>query len=339
MKLYTGLDIHKNTIYGTMMDESGRIVEQGEFVNGEEYLKNFLCGRPTSIVIEACGFYTNVYDMLVEMGYTVKVAHSTGVRMIASAKLKSDKIDSQILAHLLRTNLIPEAWVPPKPIREQRDLVRFRSQLIRSRTQSKNRIKAILLKKGLRFGRDCFVGRKRQELEALNDEKINAHLRVINALNEEVTHIDKKIKNINAQDAEAQLLQTIPGIGEYSARLILSEIGEINRFPSAKKLKSYAGIIPARYQSGGRDRHGSITKLGSAWLRWALVQCVHAAVRKDNSLSRFYLRLAQHKKKQVALTATAAKMLDIVFAVLRDKKPYHSPQEGQKGNPGLCVGL
>ncbi len=325
MKLYTGLDIHKNSIYGTMMDETGKIIEQRNFPNTLESLEQFLCGRPTSIVIEACGFYVDIYDKLVEMGYECKVAHPTGVRMIAAARLKSDKIDSQILAHLLRTNLIPESWVPPKEIREQRELVRFRSQLIRSRTQTKNRIKAVLLKKGLRADRNCFTGKKRQALEAINDEKINAYLRIINSLNEEVKLIDHKVKCINADDADAQLLQTIPGIGQYSARLILSEIGDINRFPSAKKLKSYAGIIPSRYQSGGRDRHGGITKLGSAWIRWVLVQCVHAAVRKENSLSHFYQRLAQHKKKQVALTATAAKMLEIVFAVLRDKKPYHSP--------------
>ncbi len=325
MKLYTGLDIHKNSIYGTMINESGKIIDQRNFPNTLDSLKQFLCCRPTSIVIEACGFYVDIYDKLTDMGYECKVAHSSRVRMIAAARLKSDKFDSQILAHLLRTNLIPESWVPPKHIREQRELVRFRSQLIRSRTQAKNRIKSVLLKKGLRTDRNCFTGKKLKALQEINDEKIDAYLRIIDSLNEEVKIIDQKIKDINGDDADAQLLRTVPGIGEYSARLILSEIGDINRFSSAKKLKSYAGIIPSRYQSGGRDRHGSITKLGSAWLRWVLVQCVHAAVRKENSLSRFYQRLVQHKKKQVALTATAAKMLDIIFAILRDKKPYHSP--------------
>lgn len=110
--LYTGLDIHKKNIYGTMMDEDGKVIEQKEFANCKEELENFICGRPTKIVIEACGFWMDTYDKLKEAGHDIVLAHPGKVE--ASAKMKTDKIDSEILAHLLRSNLIPEAWAPDK---------------------------------------------------------------------------------------------------------------------------------------------------------------------------------------------------------------------------------
>jgi transposase len=123
--LYTGLDIHKKTIYGTIVDEKGKIIEQENFYNTEEHLKAFLAGRPTKIVIEACGLWMNIYDLL-----------------------SKDKIDSEMLAHLLRCDLIPEAYAAPIEIREQRDLIRFRSNLVRTKSRFKNKIKSILLRKG-----------------------------------------------------------------------------------------------------------------------------------------------------------------------------------------------
>ena len=104
--LYTGLDIHKKTIYGTMMDKEGKIVDQKEFANCKEELELFLCSRPTRIVIEACGFWMDTYDKLRQMGYDVVLAHPGKAEAIASAKMKTDQIDSVILAHLLRSNLM-----------------------------------------------------------------------------------------------------------------------------------------------------------------------------------------------------------------------------------------
>ena len=159
--LYTGLDIHKKTIYATMMDKEGKIVEQAEFSNCKEELENFICCRLTKIVIEACGFWMDTYDKLKERGYDVVLAHPGKVEAIASAKMKTDKIDSEILAHLLRSNLIPEAWAPDKDTRERRDLVRFRSYLIRNRSRYKAKIKFVLLKKGVKYPQSIWKGKWR----------------------------------------------------------------------------------------------------------------------------------------------------------------------------------
>ena len=320
--LFTGLDIHKKTIYGTMVDKDGKIIEQGEFPNTKWALEDFLSGRPTKVVIEACGFWMDTYDKLNDMGYEVTLANPGRVEAIASAKMKTDKIDSGILAELLRGNLIPEAWAPPKDVREQRDLIRFRSNLIRSRSNVKNRIKAILLKKGLKYKQAIWKGVWREQLEKL-DSKIASYFRVMDTINEEVKGADKEIAELNKGDNQAELLTTIYGISDYSARAILAEIGDIKRFPSAKKLKSYSGLVPSIYQSGDRSRTGHITKQGSKWLRWILVQCTHVAVRKKGAkLEKYYTRLRRKKKRQVAIVATACKMLEIIYAMLRDNKPY-----------------
>ena len=120
-----------------------------------------------------------------------------------------------------------------------------------------------------------------------------------------------------------ELLKTIYGISDYAAMTILAEIGDFRRFPTVKKLKSYSGLVPSVYQSGDKCRMGHITKQGSRWLRWMLVQCCHVAVRKkDSKLGKYYARLCLKKNKKVAMIATACKMLEIIYAMLRDEKPY-----------------
>lgn len=320
--LYAGLDIHKKTIYGTIVKDDGQIIEQRNFANDAKELSLFFCGRPCKVVIEACGFWMETYDSLCSLGYSVTLAHPIRVKAIASAKLKNDKVDSEILAHLLRSNLIPEAWAPPKVVREHRELIRFRSQLIRQRTMLKARIKFTLLRRGCRYAQSIWSGRWRSSLEKL-DPKIASYFRIMDKINEEVAAVDKQIAELNKDDEDVKLLKSIYGVSDYSARAILSEIGDIKRFPTAKKLKSYSGLVPSVYQSGERIRIGGMTRHGSRWLRWILVQCVHVAVRKkDSKLGRYYSRLCRNKKKQVATVATACKLLEVIYAMLRDRKPY-----------------
>jgi transposase len=302
--------------------QDGTIVEQREFPNCKEELQNFICGRPTKIVIEACGFWMDTYDKLKEMGHDVTLAHPGKVEAIASAKMKTDKIDSEILAHLLRSNLIPEAWAPDKKTREKRDIVRFRSYLIRNRSRYKSKIKFIMLKKGLKYPQSIWHGKHRAEAEKL-DPKIAAYFRMIDKIDEEVAIVDKQIAV--GKDDQIKLLTTIYGISDYAATTIMAEIGNFSRFPTAKKLKNYSGLVPSVYQSGDKCRMGHITRQGSRWLRWILVQCCHVAVRKkDSKLGKYYSRLCKKKNKKVAMVATACKMLEIIYAMLRDNKPYVS---------------
>jgi len=117
---------------------------------------------------------------------------------------------------------------------------------------------------------------------------------------------------------------TVPGIGYYSALLVKSEIGDINRFPFGEKLCSYAGLVPSTYQSGGMVRHGGITKEGSRWLRWIMIQCVSAHVRVcDSWISRSYWCLAGRRGKNTDRVAAARKLLMVCYSVLKNKRPFY----------------
>ncbi len=133
---------------------------------------------------------------------------------------------------------------------------------------------------------------------------------------------------MSGEDERMRLLTTMPGVGYYVAALIVSEVGDVGRFGPSERLCSYAGLVPSVRNSGDSVRHGGITKTGSRWMRWALVQAVHTHVRYDTELSRFYRRLSGRKTKQEAVVATARKMLKVMIWMLLEGEPYHSGGEG-----------
>jgi len=149
--MYVGLDVHKKMCYGTVMDEGGRVVRQGKFGNDFEALYGFMDGlEGASVVMESGYCWQPLYEALEESGHNVKLAHPKEVK--ALAKKKTDKVDSETLAHLLRTGLLPESYVPPPEIRELRDRVRRRAFLVGMRTKVRNRIRAELVKRRIRLG-------------------------------------------------------------------------------------------------------------------------------------------------------------------------------------------
>jgi transposase len=151
--LYVGLDLHKRFCYGTVLDEKGEVVNQAKFDNEEEGYDAFfkdLPSKKTKVVIEATSGWVRTYEILEAKGYDVQMAHPLKTRAIAEARIKTDKIDSAVLAHLLRTNMVVRSYIPCKEIRVIRDVVRHRVSLGRLRASLKNRVYAILNQAGIR---------------------------------------------------------------------------------------------------------------------------------------------------------------------------------------------
>ena len=183
---------------------------------------------------------------------------------------------------------------------ELRELVRHRAALVRMRTKLKNKIHSIMFMNGTSIshgGTHTFTKGYIEKLKELNDYRINGCLRIIESLNDEINTVSKKILLLAQEDEMAKLLMTVPGIGYYSALLIVSEIGDINRFPDSYHLCSYAGLIPSTRSSCGMIYHGSITKTGSKYLRWIMLECLHAHIRneKNSNVTQFYHRLSKKK--------------------------------------------
>ena len=268
--MYIGLDLHKNYLQAAVIDKKGTLLKEQRIPNQAESIKSFFDhklrnSRKNEIVIESSSTWYNVYELLSEDERNhVVLSNPVKTKAIASAKVKTDKIDASTLAQLLRGGYIPECYIPPRHIMDLREMVRYRASLVSARTSVKNKIHAILLMKGIKINAEYrpFTIQFVEELKKIGDYRIEGYLNVISSLNEEIREISLKIKSESKGDEYAKLLMTIPGIGYYSALLISSEIGDINRFPDSHHLCSYAGLTPSTHCSGGVRYRGSMTKGG-----------------------------------------------------------------------------
>jgi len=332
ISMFVGMDLHKNYLQIAVMNEKGKVLENSRIDNNLKQVGKFfdnLNDEKTCIVMESSCVWYNIYSYLSEKKHlNVVLSNPIKTRAIASAKIKTDKLDAVKLANLLRGGYIAECYVPDRRIMDLRELVRHRAALVRMRTKLKNKIHSIVLMKGIQISnKHCpFTHLYNEELKALNDYRINGYLHLIESLDYEIKVVSKEIGTLAKEDEMASLLMTIPGIGYYSALLIVSEIGDINRFPDSHHLCSYAGLIPSTHSSGGITYHGSITKIGSKYLRWIMLECVHTHIRtnKNSNISQFYTRLAKSKGNSKAAVAAASKLLRIVYCVMKEKRNYQS---------------
>ena len=215
-----------------------------------------------------------------------------------------------------------------------REKVRRRAFLVRMRSKLKVKIRAILTINGIKppseYG--LFTVKGVEWLHSLRLDAVESYLPVTSTLDVQIGKLSRQLRLMAPEDEDVKLLMTIPGVGYYSALLIKSEIGNIGRFPDGEKLCSYAGLVPSVSSSGKRRRYGSITKEGSRWLRWIMVECVHTHIKYDTSITRAYHAIAQRKGKDIAKVAAARRLLVCCHAVLRNRKPYYDPAGGYESS-------
>ena len=292
----------------------------------------------SKIVLESCSCWQFVYDYLNDAGYNVVLANPLQVHLIAKSRKKTDKHDAKILADLLRTNLLPTSYAAPKDIRDERQITRHRASLVYMGAQIKNKINAITLRHGLEheysdvFGASGTEYLRSLDLPTVDRFELDQYLELLRHIKMKVDKTQERVEDYVEHNPHARLLMTIPGISYYSALIITAEIGDIRRFNNAKQLVSYAGLNPSVSQSGNKCYTGHIAKQGNKNLRWIITQVIHVAVQHDANLRKFFLRL-KHKGTNVAITATARKLLTIIFAMLKNNSKYHVLQS-KKGING-----
>jgi transposase len=339
---YVGVDYHKKSSYVTVMDERGKVVKEGQIANTQEALAALLDGtaQGASAVLEAGRNWPVMYDWLEELVEEVTLAHPAKVRVIAEAKVKTDRIDSRMLAHLLRADLIPAAYVPGAVTREQRRRLRQRMFLVRLSTMVKNRIHTLIdrhpeLSRQAGGWSDLFGKAGRAwlesacggELPAGEAHLLRTDLDLLAAIQEHIKSSDRWVAQLARKDARAKLLATLPGIGDFFAVLLAVEIDDVSRFSRPQKLAAYAGLVPSTYASGGYVHHGRITKRGNKWIRWACIEAAYPAIRQDPELAVLYQRLKVAKGANVAKVAVAKRLLTIAYRVLSEDRPYRPAQE------------
>ena len=328
--MYIGIDLHKEVCYATTLDKEGVIIDRREFKNEREEWEKFVeeIPRDSKVAIEACSYWYPVCDFLEDRGIEMVLSHPSKTRIIAEAKIKTDKIDSKNLAKLLRADFLPQSYIPSKEIRENREVLRLRVQLGKDRTVVKNRIHAVLAKNGVKhefsdlFGVEGTNFLKEIDLPHSQRITLDVLLRQLESTNKEIELVQEQIAVIAREDEDIKILMTIPGIDYHSAMIIKNEIGEIGRFPDYKKLCSFAGLVPRVHQSANTRWEGHITKEGNSLLRWILIQIVHQVVRYPGELRKFYHELKKKKGTKIAVVATARKLLRVIYCMLSRKENY-----------------
>jgi len=324
MRMFVGLDVHKKYTEVAIVDEDGVVAKQERIENEPRQIEEFSNKLSNAtMVLESSSSWYWLYEIL-SRKHKVVLSNPAKTKAIASAKLKTDKVDALMLANLLRGGYIAESYVPSRRIMSLRELVRYRANLVRMRGMIKNRVHAYLLMNNIKIDYSPFTKDFLEELEKVEDGRVQGYLRIIEALNLEIHEASKKICNEALSDESARLLMTIPGISFYSALLLVSEIGDVSRFPDSAHLVSYAGLASSTHSSGGTTCHGRITKAGSPYLRWVLNQCtwVHVRNEPEGSIAVFYERLRRKKGHSKASVAASAKLLKVVYWVLKEKRPY-----------------
>jgi len=333
---YVGLDVGKWKCRAAIMNQKGQILDEFWFTNNHDGIESLTekLSIQDRVVMESTGsVWTNLYDRLDDRHIHVSLANPLKTKAIASAKIKSDKVDARILAHLLRSNLIAESYVPAKPLREIRALIRHRVAIVKIRTMVKNQIHAIIDKHGFAceysdmFGKHGLEWLRGLELPSLDKLILDNHLTHLESLNQQTDRVDEEIHRKACEDEDVRLLLSLTGVDVYTALLIRSEIGNIDRFPDYKKLVSWAGLAPSLHQSGNVEYHGSITKQGSKMLRWIMVEAARVAATRDPRMREFYERVKRRRGDQKAIVAVANKLLKITWFMLTRREPYESRNE------------
>jgi len=332
---YVGIDLHRDFFVAVAQDEKGSELFKKRYVNSIESVHDLVSqfNAPPITVVEATRNWMWLIAVLQKKGCPVQLAHPFRTKAIASARIKTDSIDAKTLCDLLRAGLIPQAYIAPTTTLDNRELGRARISLVHDQTMLKNRIHAIIIKENVKFtGTDMFGVKGREWLSTQSLTKgardvLDVYLTQLEAVQKSITKVEDLIKQKSSGIPEVKLLQTIPGFGTTTAFLLASEIGDIARFPNAKKFASYFGMVPRLNQSGNHAYYGRITKLGNPYVRWLLVQAAHRYYRIDRQAKRFVDRLSFRSGKKKATVALARKIGIIAYTVLKEKRSYEKRLE------------
>jgi transposase len=322
MSVYVGIDVHRKRSQVAVVTGDGQVQLNRNVVNGSEPMLRLIGDLPpgTPVAFEAAYGWGWLIELLEDYGFDPHMVHPLRCKAIASARLKNDKVDAAILAQLLRADLLPEAWIAPPEVRQLRALLRHRTGLVRLGTQQRNRIHAVVADFGYDRSGSYLSGPGRGwlaglELPPVSREVVADCLAVIDGLAPLIDRIDGELRQHAKADPRVKVLTTLPGVGQFTALVMLAEIGDISRFGSARKLASWAGLTPTVRGSDLTVRHGHISKQGSAWLRWVLNQAAQTAKRSPE-FAATYSAIAQRRGKKIATIAISRKLLTRAWHLL-----------------------
>jgi transposase len=331
-KRFVGLDVHKDKTVACILDQEGKVVYRGSVATARPDLRAFCLAILTpsdQVVIEAtCNSYAVAVTLRPYVD-TVTVANPRQVRAIAAARIKTDAIDAHTLAKLLLTGFIPAVWTPDELTMRLRQMTSRRSSLVSDKTTVKNRLHSSLAQELIKepetdlFGKGGLEWLRTEEFPEYVRACVDSELRMLEVIERELGLVEKAMAEMGHANPQLKLLMTLPGVNLLSGIGLLAAIGNVSRFPEADKMASYIGLIPSTRQSANKCYHGPITKQGNTNARWLMIQAAQHTMAHPGPLGVFYRRLKKKKGHNIAVVATARKMVCIAWHMLTKNEPYH----------------
>lgn len=342
-----GLDVHKKFTEIAILTEEKGVVSRSRIPSTPKAIRAFAAGlaKTDKLALESS---TNAFafSMLLRRYVDdVTVSNPFKTRIIAEAKVKTDKVDAETLARLAAADFLPGVWEPDERTRRIRHQVAHREALSRQRTQVKNRIHSILHRNLVEYDFSDLFGKSGRafletaELPAFERAQLDSDLKLLDFISLRIEEAERGIAKEAHPDEYVQLLLGIPGIRFVTALGIKAAIGDASRFDGPDRLVSYLGLNPSVHQSGNSSYHGPITKRGRSHARWLLIEAAEHAAKAPGPLRAFFLRLKSKKGHNVAKVAVARKLAVVIWHMLTKKEPYYyaPPKKTEEKKAALRV--
>jgi transposase len=342
MEQFIGCDAHKKFSVFVAVNEKGQAGEALRVAHDRQLYREFLGRLPAHsvIAVESSGNYSWLVDEMERSGHHhPRLCNPLEAKRRMGLTNKTDKWDARGLAILLRNGTLPEVWIPPSELRDQRELLRLRTFLVRLRTRVKNRIHGTLARYNVQVpGADLFVVEARSQLEVRlpelplhSREAIEQELRTLDFLETQIGSSEKRLEAIMKVSVEADLLKTLPCVGRIPSMVFMLEMGRVDRFPTAAHLASYAGLVQRMPSSGGHTRMGQVCGNMNRNPKWAFVETGNLIVINQRRLAgahvvRLYQRIKRTKNHQKAVVAVARHLAEAAWWVLARQEVYREPQ-------------
>lgn len=335
---FAGLDYHKKFTQICIGDRHGRVILSKPMPNDKEEIRRFLAQFPgVKCAIESCRGYEWLLDFLKEeLKLHVALVNAHRLKLIAQSRCKTDKIDARIIMQMLAIGYLPTCYQPTAEERKLRERLRWRAHVVRYATRMKIRIYAMLDKENLGqliqdpFSKDGRRLLKQVQLQAGRQELLEEHMDLLEQFEKLVKTQDAWVSRELKKNDEAKLLTSIPGIGDLTALLLWCELGDVSRFRDATQVAAYWGLVPSVASSAARLCYGPITKEGSKFVRWMLIQSAWQAVRTSLVFREHFNSVSKRAGKNGAIISVARKLAKIAYRVLRDKTPFKADLVGNQ---------
>lgn len=334
---YIGMDIHKKTIAFCIKKQDGTIVDHGTVKATRPALKKWVGSLqcPWIGAMEATIFTGWIYDFLKSYAEDLKVANSKMLKAIVSSKKKSDRIDAQKIADLLRCDLLPECYMLSEEVRELRRVLRFRNLMVREASRMQNKASGLLMECGAEYSKKKLHGKKyfNSLLDSLEEipESVITLLQISRSSYEMFQRSQKTLirglKNHSSIRKRVELLMSIPGVGEITALTWVLEVGDPMRFSSVKKAVSFCGLCSAHRESAGKCKRGPISKQRNKHLQTILVEAAKLAPRWNPQLAEIHAKALEKGDKNRATLEVARKLVAYMLAVDKNQKSFISAEK------------